>query len=694
MAKKDSNNNKALLFRQIELNWINAPNEDINDYIGLYLDSQPEENVLPVSVHKLNGRMNGQITTDYYLPPIDFYNETTSHLASSTATQDDQKQYSNEPVAPSEARWHHNRYNNLRGSAGRPNRSANFKPTTSLTGLNGECVGYCVAYHSRDKILAKNCLRTNPTWMQDSFQYIGARPLPSLMIPGSHNSGTYPKQLDKTVLQMINKYQMNQDESIFNQLVYGIRHLDLRVGYSKVKQRSERLWIYHDIFRTEVSVNEVFDQVKRFLDLTSHEIVIMDFHRFTVGFQNESPSILRERHAKLIDLLFKQLGKYIVPSYLGQHAPLNEYIVMGKRLIVGYADRTSLVGPQADQHSIFAIYTDQTKKPIRDIDAAKQDQEDGSMGSNDGDQAEPQADRRMGTRIYNKLKSLKLISHSFSKRSIVENNHVVVSGSHDRRPVRIISSTGPNDETNPADSTTPSNHDDLSIISKAALFFPPVRHLWPNKDTIEGLAQYMNETTCRKYFGELRSMMVELTPTVFGAISDKYDGNRRLAQLANRPVTDWIRDRWSHCVNIVASDYFLGNDLIRLSIYANKMRLLHRNIDLNSYGQCTSFRRIEHLLDKSKIPIQFSYQPYFSTASSPSDNTNELSRHSSAGNPSSGQEDSNTITHTSSDGNKILLRPLTSGSSSQPRDRRESFVDNVSDGFADLFSSFKRLLNL
>lgn len=663
------------------MNWINAPLDDENDYIGLYLDSQPDENVLPVSVHRLNGQISGHIITDYFLPRIDFYNDTLLKESS--------------PNDASENR-----------SGSEMEREEN-SDVGIRSGLTDQCVGYCLAYHSRNKILARNCLKTNPNWMQESFSFIGTRALPSLMLPGSHNSGTYPRQLDKTVLHMINKYQINQDENIFNQLVYGIRHLDLRVGYSKVKQRAERLWIYHDIFRTEVSVSEVFEQVKRFLDMTSHEIIVMDFHRFTVGFQNEDLNTQRERHAKLIELIFRHLGHYIVPSYLGQHAPINEYLSLGKRLIIGYDSKGTILGSHYENHpSIFAAMNaakgDKSQQHVRDIDASKQDQDESNQPTetlsyhgriadqtNDSDQA----DRRMGSRIFNRLKSLRVISNSFSKRSIADGEQIKqqVVGSNSQTSSDMRSSSARRNSNSSSSSSSNSmklteegggQHDledesssSISGISRASLFFPPVRHLWPNKDSIERLAQFMNETTCRKYFGELRSMMAELTPTVFGAISDKYDGNRKLAQLVNRPITDWIRDRWLHCINIVATDFFLGNDLIRLSIYANKLRMSHKNnVDLNSYGKCRSFRRVEHLLDKSKIPIQFMHHQH--SQQFPRANFNDI------------------LWHTNTDGNQILLKLTPGGQATASRDRRESFVENVSDGLTNLFSSFKRLLNL
>lgn len=651
-----------------------------NDYIGLYLDSEPEENVLPASVHMLDGRTNGQVTTDYYLPRIDYYNETNDISRHRSEEIDSLHSYTNaEPTRQQSAsvrslggdvRWR--RYGELdvhRQSHSRPNV------------LMEECIGYCIAYHSRNKILAKNCLKTNPTWMFDSFAWFGARSLPSLMLPGTHNSGTYPHQLDKTVLQMINKYQINQDESIFNQLVYGIRYLDLRVGYSKVKNNPETLWIYHDIFRTDVSLSDVLDQVSRFLDLTSHEIVIIDFHRFTVGFQNENILVQQERHKRVLDLLFRKLSGYIIPSYLGQHAHLSEYISIGKRLIIGYADRNIILNSLGEQPSHISFYKDQGKRHPEPSNNRYKLQWNSSDEDSFITLPNEATDKRMGTRLYDKLKSLRVIRHSFSKRSVIppkfwndtdksvkEKPHMEVSQS--QQLSHLVQSNEPQ-----------------SFTSKLSILFSPVRHLWPNKDTVEGLAQYMNETTCRKYFDELRSLMVELTPTVFGVIADKYDGNRKLAQLVNRHVTDWIRDRWLHCVNIVASDFFLGNYLTRLAIDSNKMRASDGRLELNLHTGCKSFRRIESLLDKSKIPIQFTYQVPITRG------FNDVGKSGFKGGGGV-----NIVTHVGTNGDKIFLKPLTrtqyAHHKPQSREMKESFVDSISDGLSDLFSSFKRILSL
>ena len=50
--------------------------------------------------------------------------------------------------------------------------------------------------------------------------------LDQMMIPGTHNSGTYKRSRD-----IVFKLVTTQDEDVWSQLVFGNRYLDLRVGY-------------------------------------------------------------------------------------------------------------------------------------------------------------------------------------------------------------------------------------------------------------------------------------------------------------------------------------------------------------------------------------------------------------------------------------------------------------------------------
>lgn len=56
-------------------------------------------------------------------------------------------------------------------------------------------------------------------------------PLSKLIIPGTHNSGSYNS--DDSVLkgEGFHRFVFTQDHDIWTQLVFGIRYLDFRIGY-------------------------------------------------------------------------------------------------------------------------------------------------------------------------------------------------------------------------------------------------------------------------------------------------------------------------------------------------------------------------------------------------------------------------------------------------------------------------------
>ena len=70
---------------------------------------------------------------------------------------------------------------------------------------------FWIAYVRAGRVLAVNCLKTQPTWMYEMKEYLGSIPLHALMLPGSHNSGSYNKfetYADDTVLM---RYSVNQE---------------------------------------------------------------------------------------------------------------------------------------------------------------------------------------------------------------------------------------------------------------------------------------------------------------------------------------------------------------------------------------------------------------------------------------------------------------------------------------------------
>ncbi|XP_035223128.1 PI-PLC X domain-containing protein 1-like [Stegodyphus dumicola] len=172
----------------------------------------------------------------------------------------------------------------------------------NMSALHQEpCLGYWAVYSNKNgKILSSSCLRIRPFWMEKHSRYLSELTLAEAMIPGSHDSGSFyfhklitPKEL----------YEYTQDESIFNQLIYGLRYFDLRIGYSSHR---EEYYINHGILMTKHSVKSILDEVLQFISATK-EIVILDFHNFPSGFTRDSI------HYGLMDMIVRTLGSYLIP---------------------------------------------------------------------------------------------------------------------------------------------------------------------------------------------------------------------------------------------------------------------------------------------------------------------------------------------------------------------------------------------
>ncbi|CAG2180205.1 unnamed protein product, partial [Oppiella nova] len=126
--------------RLIEINWRNAPKSNLNDWVGIFT-SDPIDSTGAIRVVDVNSRLNGYNVTDIQFPYRNF--------ATGKLTQ--------------------------------------------------QCLGYYVAYIHNGIVFAKNCMKNNPFWMENNLSIIGDKKLPSLVIPGTHDSGSYEKWGPKSV---------------------------------------------------------------------------------------------------------------------------------------------------------------------------------------------------------------------------------------------------------------------------------------------------------------------------------------------------------------------------------------------------------------------------------------------------------------------------------------------------------------
>ncbi|XP_035223126.1 PI-PLC X domain-containing protein 1-like [Stegodyphus dumicola] len=303
------------------------------------------------------------------------------------------------------------------------------------------CLGYWAAYSNKNgKILSSSCLRIRPFWMEKHSRYLSKLTLAEAMIPGSHDSGSF---YFHKATQAIQRYKYTQDESIFSQLIYGLRYFDLRIGY--YTHSEEKYYINHNFLRTEHSVKSVLHEVLQFINATK-EVVILDFHKFPIGFSQESI------HYGLMDIIVRTLGAYLIPS----------------------------------------------------------------------------------TPSY----------HSMTFRQLwKENKRVLVSYDSEFRDRRYPNS-----------------------------FWPAIPRAWGNKQHPQDLKRYFEETYKKPRPEGLWASMAELTPNARTIPRHPFTGLRIFADLINRNVTRWFRDLFWRKANIIATDYFLGNNIIDVAIQINKIK--------------------------------------------------------------------------------------------------------------------------
>ncbi|KAJ7378258.1 PI-PLC X domain-containing protein 2 [Desmophyllum pertusum] len=158
-------------------------------------------------------------------------------------------------------------------------------------------------------------------WMENLPNEKQLIPLTDLVIPGSHDSGTF--SLDKNteigpdepclirtlgrccgccgsggcVKSVVHNWSVTQSKTIYEQLTSGIRYLDLRVAY---RSKDKKIHLLHGLYGW--TVQRVLDDVNRFVAENPKEIVILDFNHF---YNMDAAT----RHKTLADMLIAKFGK-------------------------------------------------------------------------------------------------------------------------------------------------------------------------------------------------------------------------------------------------------------------------------------------------------------------------------------------------------------------------------------------------
>lgn len=108
-----------------------------------------------------------------------------------------------------------------------------------------------------------------------------------------------------------------------------------------------------------------------------------------------------------------------------------------------------------------------------------------------------------------------------------------------------------------------------SFISGNDWLWPYLPHLWANTNDPDELFYYLDDAIANSPRPNARSpmhsAMAQTTPSVLDILF--LQGSlRENAEAVNRNVTRRLGTRWRTNANIVSSDFFLGNDVIDVSI--------------------------------------------------------------------------------------------------------------------------------
>ncbi|XP_075548072.1 uncharacterized protein LOC142582347 [Dermacentor variabilis] len=168
--------------------------------------------------------------------------------------------------------------------------------------MRGECLGYWAVVLEESYVpwepvvLYSSCFTPQPRWMRHNCCKLSTLSLLDMLIPGTHNSGMY----NQMYTHPHQEYLYNQDQTIAQQLAYGIRSLDLRVQYS-----GGDFYVTHSRTAGWPTIRQVLKEVRDFVEETG-ELVLLDFHRFTTGF-DEGHDNVTVRHLELVSLIVTEL---------------------------------------------------------------------------------------------------------------------------------------------------------------------------------------------------------------------------------------------------------------------------------------------------------------------------------------------------------------------------------------------------
>lgn len=224
---------------------------------------------------------------------------------------------------------------------------------------------------------------TTCNWMAESFEFLEHKKLQEIFFPGTHNSGAYKfinrvspdspeiiqaidsaiKNTDRLTpflssltifnriienyeFELLERWSRTQNVDILDQLLNGIRLLDLRIVWDI---ETAKFKFHHSLLGEDI--NESLSNIRKFVELHPKEIIILD-----VKLTKTEPQIVYN----FIDLVFSELENYLLPKDIGDHLTYQE-IIARKKNIVFYLNPNPIQEPKDSQTQLEPLLIDLEK---------------------------------------------------------------------------------------------------------------------------------------------------------------------------------------------------------------------------------------------------------------------------------------------------------------------------------------------
>lgn len=189
-----------------------------------------------------------------------------------------------------------------------------------------------------------------PRWMTNMSDQLGAMQVNRIILPGTHDSGTYSitsqsmlspdlapewaavaakvaSILGIPVDTIISNWARAQGKTVLQQLQAGVRYLDLRVA---LDTNNNTLYVVHGMYGT--TIQDVINQIGAFVTANPQELLILDFQHF---FQMTPAS-----HTALLGMLRAAFGNRMVRNTLNPSNTLDDVWNSNASVIIIYSDDT------------------------------------------------------------------------------------------------------------------------------------------------------------------------------------------------------------------------------------------------------------------------------------------------------------------------------------------------------------------